>query len=810
MTNYFNKALINIAWSVLLIIAFITSSAHAQQLQIRASHSGKAVSNVLVYNTSQKVSAVSNVKGIVSIDSFSMKDTLIFQHASFSDALYTKQELKSLGYVLPLQHQSVDIEPFVLIANKSKEFAKDIPYRIKTIDAATIENTNAQTTADLLQARGGITVQKSQMGGGSPIIRGFEANRVLLVIDGVRMNNAIYRSGHLQNVISIDNGILDRLEVQFGPGSVIYGSDALGGVMHFYTRDPLLSIGDSNRFNARAYSRYSSANNERTGHIDFNVGFEKIAFLSSITTSAFDDLETGNIRHSDYPDFGKLTHYPGRIEGADTMLVNSNQDLQRGTGYDQLDILQKVLYQPRKNLQLLLNTQYSTSSDIPRFDRLNDFEDGILRYSDWRYGPQNRFLTSMGVDWSRSTKLTDNVRAILAYQDVDESRINRRFGRENRTVREENVKVYSFNLDAEKRLDTNQKVLYGLEVFHNDVSSSAFQESITTGEKGIASTRYADGGSIMQGAAAYLSYQRDLSSKLKLLAGVRYSHINLESTFKDTSFFQLPFDKIEFNTGALTGSIGLAFNPNKQWKVGTVFASGFRAPNVDDVGKVFDVDEFVVVPNEELKPEYAYNGEVNVTRWIGDGVMEISGSAYYSLITNIIVRKNYTLNGSDSLVYDGDLLRVQTNRNSNLGQIFGGTVSWIMHLGEHLQFENSYTYTKGRDLTEDEPLSHIPPLFGQVRARYESKRFTTGANAMFNGWKRIKDYGSGSTDRASEATVDGTPAWYIINWTNTLSVSDKFQTQFSIENIFDRHYKTFSSGVSGPGRNFRLSLRVKI
>ncbi|NJN34367.1 MAG: TonB-dependent receptor plug domain-containing protein [Saprospiraceae bacterium] len=79
-------------------------------------------------------------------------------------------------------------------------------------------------------------------------MRGFEASRVLLVVDGVRMNNLIYRSGHLQNAITVDQNMLDRVEVLFGTASTVYGSDALGGVVHFFTKKPLLNAQKRQRF----------------------------------------------------------------------------------------------------------------------------------------------------------------------------------------------------------------------------------------------------------------------------------------------------------------------------------------------------------------------------------------------------------------------------------------------------------------------------------------------------------------------------------------------------------------------------------
>ena len=213
------------------------------------------------------------------------------------------------------------------------------------MNAKEISFLNQQTTPDLLQSSGDIFVQKSQMGGGSPVIRGFESNKVLMVVDGVRMNNAIYRGGHLQNSLTIDNNALERLEIVLGPGSVIYGSDALGGVMHFYSKNPKLSDNNNLETLTNLLTRYASTNNEKTIHLDFNFGLNKFAGFSSISFSDFGDLRQGSRRDPLYPDFGKRFFYVERINNIDVELQNSNPNIQRQSGYQQYDFLQKFLYQ---------------------------------------------------------------------------------------------------------------------------------------------------------------------------------------------------------------------------------------------------------------------------------------------------------------------------------------------------------------------------------------------------------------------------------------------------------------------------------
>src|SRR5688500_8231790 len=161
------------------------------------------------------------------------------------------------------QQQKADsIHPLaevIVTANKFEEKSRFVAQKVEVISLHNIEQSLSNNTGGLLEQTGKVFVQRSQMGGGSPVLRGFEASRIVLVVDGVRMNNAIYRTGHLQNVITIDDDITEKVEIIYGPASTIYGSDALGGVIHFQTRKPVL-----NAFKTNLSTRFSSANNELT------------------------------------------------------------------------------------------------------------------------------------------------------------------------------------------------------------------------------------------------------------------------------------------------------------------------------------------------------------------------------------------------------------------------------------------------------------------------------------------------------------------------------------------------------------------
>ena len=259
----------------------------------------------------------------------------------------------------------------IVTANKFEENRRHVAAKVEVLDAGDIARSLSNNTGGLLEQSGKVFVQRSQLGGGSPVLRGFEASRILLVVDGVRMNNAIYRTGHLQNVITIDDDITEKVEIIYGPASTIYGSDALGGVIHFRTKDPQFR-----RFSTNVSARYSSAYEEYSGHVDVNAGGGKFASLTSFSYSGAGDLRMGARRNRHDGEWGRRKQYIGQVNGVDSILANPDDRIQRNSGYRQYDLLQKFRWQPKEGKEHLFNIQYSTSSDIPRYDRLTDVRNG--------------------------------------------------------------------------------------------------------------------------------------------------------------------------------------------------------------------------------------------------------------------------------------------------------------------------------------------------------------------------------------------------------------------------------------------------
>jgi hemoglobin/transferrin/lactoferrin receptor protein len=751
-----------------------------------------------------------DAKGKANISNLNKEDSIII----FSFGYTLKKVNVTTETTIDLISKSVNLDEIVLSANRKSEHKIDVPYSIEIIKQKDIEFTNPATSGDLLSNTGQVFVQRSQAGGGSPSLRGFEANKVLLVIDGVRMNNAIYRGGHLQDVMTIDPNMLERTEVMFGPSSTIYGSDALGGVMHFYTKNAQFSTDEKMLVKANAMVRYASAAQEKTSHLDFNLGWKKIASMTNITFSDFGDVRSGSNKLTGYTNVWDRNYYQDRINERDTMIKNSDNNVQKGSGYSQVDIMQRFNIKTGQYMVHNLNFQYGASSFLPRYDRLNgDYNNGKFKFAENGYNPQKRILAAYTLNYDGKTKISDNVKVILAYQKIDQDRITRNFQSLNRKTQEEDVTVLSANVDAFKLIKEKHEVRYGLEFTHNDVQSKASFKNISTNIESAADTRYAGGGSTMTTFAAYVSHAWEVNKQFVITDGIRYTNTSLSSKFTDTTFFKFPFTTANQKNQALTGNIGFTWKLDNDYKVSILSNTGFRSPNVDDMSKVFESSTYVVVPNPTLKPEYTYNFEMGISKVL-QGKYKFDLSGFYTNLTNALVVADFKLDGKDSAMYNGSMTKVKATQNADNAYIYGVSGGVQFDFNERVSFKSVLNYTYGRYISSNLdtviPLDHIAPMFGQTSLTYKAKGFDGEFFIRYNGKKSLADYSPSGEDNLQYATVNGMPAWFTLNIRLGASLTKNLRLNVACENLTDNRYRAFASGMNAPGRNFIMSLRYKM
>jgi hemoglobin/transferrin/lactoferrin receptor protein len=746
---------------------------------------------------------VTEYDGTASVPRLNPQDIISFSYTGYETKdMFYEDLLKMNGLVVTLEEYINILEGAVVISKYKFEVKENnLVNNLKVVTAAQIEEHGASTSADAM-INAGIYVQKSQAGGGSPIIRGMEANKVLIVVDGVRMNNAIYRSGHLQNVITVDNAMLSHMEILYGPSAVVYGSDALGGVLYMQTKEPILTnLGNKEQkdtTHSNAYVRYASANSTVSTHLDFGTGGQKLGSITSLTFSRFGDVISGKRapkwRGDSIPNNWLRNQYVSIINGDDIVFDGTIRDvnpyLQNGTeyqqgsriGYWQLDFLQKFKYRPNERVSHILNIQFSTSNNIQRYDQLAKIKNGKPKFAEWYYGPQKRVLLSHSAKVLKENgKLFDRALFVTAFQSIGEDRYRRKLNNLLLERNLEDVSVYSFNTDFMKNLDSleTQTLFYGAEFAYNYVTSKADFTNISTNEiLGGNPTRYGNAGNNMTSLAAYVNYRSDFKAKdeqgdktinsptlFRLLAGLRYTYASTVANYETSSYApELPFSRVAVKGNNVTGAIGLAFTP-KNWAFKTSFATGFRVPNVDDLAKFREKDGFVTIPNPDLKPEYALNYEFNIARIFKFGALNedrkkessltLSGTVFYSHLLNAIVRKEHhlptytdTINGEPVLIendstydFDGTLADVVINTNAATADIFGYSVNVALNLKEQFFIRAGYNDIKGNYVSgtlDDQEITEKRPL-SHIPPNYGQ----IGIAYQFKGkkdhsWKRFK------------------------------------------------------------------------
>lgn len=789
-------------WLVLILV-FIQMTAFSQVVKVMDQNTLQPITHVLVYN--KNGSEYTNDDGEAALDKLNMPDSVFFYHSSYKDFGISHSDLVANNYRIILRERLVNMDEIVVSANRWEQNRREVAMKITSISHRENSFNNPQTTADLLASSGDVYIQKSQQGGGSPMIRGFAANRVLIVVDGVRMNNAIYRSGNLQNVISLDANSLQNAEVIFGPGSVIYGSDAIGGVMSFQTLQPVLSNNGQNNFSSEGFGRFSSVNSEQTYHWRLNAGSDSWGIASSVTYSKFDDLQMGGSGRDEY----LRNSFVSRIDGQDSLLTNDSPEIQVPSGYDQWNVSQKIRYRPNLAWDVDLALHYSRTSDVPRYDRLIEFRDGAPRSAEWYYGPQKWWMNALNVRYNRLGKVFDSARLTAAFQDYEESRNDRRFGSLSLRQRVEKVKVYSLNLDMDKKLNATNSLYYGSEFVHNRIGSSGAQEDIESGERELVSSRYPDD-SQYSSYAAYAKLKSNLHPNHTFLAGIRYSRISLTADF-DNTFFPFPFESLDISTGALNGSLGWVYRPSDRWQINLNAASGFRAPNIDDAGKIFDSEPGnVVVPNESLKPETAYSVDLGFVKRIDDRI-RLEATGFFTLLRDAMVRRDFQFNGQDSIVYDGSMSRVQAVVNADEATVYGIQTAIRIMLSDQLSFRKHFSWATGED-QDGLPLRHINPFFGSAYLSYQMNKLRADISVNYNG--EISNENLALTEQAKthiyasdENGLPFSPSWFTLNLKAAYQLNDKFRLHGGIENILDKRYRPYSSGIVAGGRNFVLAIR---
>ncbi len=825
---------------------------YSQTIMVKDRQTQEPLESVVIVDQELN-STITDARGAANISDLNSGDLLTVSRLGYQDYQLVNDS-SQINIQVFLEQEPESLDEIVLSVARSEITRDQVAEKVNIISKRDIEFSRPSTGAELIRLSPGVRLQKSQGGGGSPILRGLEANRILMVVDGIRMNNAIYRSGHHQYALSIDPHTIERVEVTFGSSSVGYGSDGLGGVIHYYTKSPRLNADGYNNFTLN--SNLSTADRQIINNVSLEWGFEKWGSLTSITYSDFGDIKMGSVRNHGFENWGLVPFYSrnNRDVFAPNAIINTDPLIQKNSGYQQLDVFQKFIYQLDTNKQLAFNLQFSTTTDVPRFDRLVETRNDFLRYAEWYYGPQKRFLLSGQYKFYSNWFFLNKGIITLGYQNVKESRINRSFTSLERNIQEEDVDVFSLNADFDFKLNKIHKFSYGFEATLNTVSSFAlaytivYDENILTrpydpglieitnsildvpiidifGSRAIPS-RYPSDYSYLGTLAAYANWVWKFNPKFSLNVGFRMNYVEVFAKWNDIANIDALLDQTRVINVVSSETVSLIYRPNNLTQWNFILSSGFRNPNIDDLGKIRQSGLDLLVPNNFLKAEYAYNLDIGMDKRFNQSNNFISIRAYGTILSRHIGRDQFQIITDEStedentILYNDQELRTIANKNLGDRYLYGATFDSRITLFKNLDLLSSLTYTEGVKHDTYGPLPSISPLFGSTKLEFNHNRFRVFLGLEFSDAKSPKDYSIGGEDGLEETPIlqnlgdemylyNGTPSWMTVNFNSQVQIAKKASIKLGLENIFDIHYKPFASGISSPGRNYKIGLQYQ-
>ncbi len=676
----------------------------------------------------------------------------------------------------------VDPDEVVVTANRDRE---DRFRSNRSVSVTTYRNLREQsprTTPEALYESPGTFVQETNYGGGSPIIRGLVGPQVLIMADGVRLNNSVYRTGPLQYFNLLDPYAIERVETLRGPGSVLYGSDAVGGVIQVFPLTPR-DFRASPGFDGGAFGgmRSSLADRGMTYHTHFDAGYDGFSMLGGVTYKTFANLDGG----------GSVGRQP--YSAYDQWSANGSFVYRFSEGFFE-DWSVKVGY--------LL----ASMKDVGRADKLDrnppqgqvyDNDDNLV------YARLNMIFAPINT----SGALT------LSFQNFFERKITKKVEEDLKSIisaTKDETTVNTFGADLQmttRILKDRMRFRYGGMWYHDNISADRYEKAfaVLPWDK-LAAQNFPDDSSYdLYGLFLMMEGEPLITSgghALKLSGGSR-----LHGTMA-----YAPAQERAGTIEADFSHLGVVFQGGIQYyykdMVTTAFtySQGFRSPNMQEAGMLGNTGDDYHIPNNGLSPEIADTFEL-LARYQGYG-FRASLSGYYTLLRDIIKRENTTYNGLEEI----DSLPVRHNVNGDQGELIGVEGEASYDIGWGVSVNGHFTYTYGREKVDGgyEPLSKIPPLFGQFTLRYDMEN--------------VKDYkffaetylrGAAKQDRLSpkdktdnRIPEGGTPAWWTLNVRTGLVANDFIRLGLAFENLFDAKYKYHASGVWAPGFNMLANVEI--
>jgi hemoglobin/transferrin/lactoferrin receptor protein len=649
---------------------------------------------------------------------------------------------------------TIHLEAVVFVGQRVETVVNDRPEAISVLDTRQLNALSPMNMPDAMSAMPGVFMQKTNQGGGSPFVRGLTGYHTLILVDGIRLNNAIFRSGPNQYLNTVDPLMLSQVEVLRGPGSVQYGTDAIGGAIYLRSADPQFSEGRM-QLRGEVYGKWMSHQMEKTGRAQIQLSSPKTAVIAGITRKDFGNIVAGG-------DLGKLDY----------------------TSYDEYSTDVKAILKLNPSQNLTIAWQHHKQNDIQLYHKLITGD-----YSTYEFDPQLRDLVYLRHEITRSHSVLSGIRTTLSMHQSEETRKKQRTGSEVLYTEHDRIRSFGFILECLTNNSGNWEGVSGYELYYDRVSSSTLKTNLISGIDSTSRGLYPDG-AWMSNMSLFSLHTFKLG-KLEFNGGFRYNHFILGLTDEI-------FGDLKIKPHALVGSFGTSYRLFANTDISLSISNAFRAPNINDVSSFGIADFRYEVPNFDLSPEKSLNKELGIKTT----QRHISASLYlyHNSLTDLMTNVKTTFQGQDSI----DGIKVYTREN--LGKAFIQGIEGEIEIRplSYLSMSSFLVYTYGQNVSNNEPLRRIPPLNGFLGLHYHGVKNLE----IISEWQVAS-----KQDRLSSGDIDdpriphgGTPAWNIFNLRFSYQLHG-ITINTGLINLFNEAYRTHGSGVDGVGRSIYISLK---
>lgn len=645
-------------------------------------------------------------------------------------------------------------------ATRRPESSFDVTSGVTVVGPEQIAERTPSTIADYLRGVPGAFVQSTTPGQAIPIVRGLKGSEVLHIVDGFRLNTAIFRNSPNQYFALVDAQNVERVEVVRGPASTLYGSDAMGGVVQVITPEQRFS-GDT--WNSRGHFRtqIASGDDSTVTRLDGAVGKQDISISAGITYQDVGERRIGGGTTLPFTDF--------RAWAADT----------------------KLIWSPAIGHELMLNLQYVTQPSTKRFDQLfPGFGETTAVSDEFAFEPNDRRLIHARYRWEATNALIDTAEFHLGQQVINDDRRSRDAGSSNRDLEKNRDTLVGFTGNFNKVIGAHS-LAYGFEAYQDTVDSSRTRINVNTGAVSTRSPRFPNG-STMDSYAVYLDDSIELSPRWQFDIGARYSRFDIELPAAGATGIGT-----KLNPDDLTGNAGLTFKATENVHFVANLGRGFRAPNIFDLGVFGDrPGGRFAIPNADLKPETVISWDLGVK--IEQSSVQAEAFVWHSNYKDKITSVDI---GTD----DQGRTLVQ-NRNVTELELWGAEIGARWSLSDILDIYGVLNYTRGEEQYAGDTYAadRIPPINGRIGTEW---RFAP--NWILDAWALY----AARQDRLSPRDIDdprvnpaGTAGWNTWNVRLGWQFIPSATLALRLENLGDQRYREHGSGVDEVGRNATLSL----